>query len=111
MMNQAELRAIFNRTGGHCHFCGDEIIFERRGWAVDLSGYWEVDNVIQRPQGGMRGADNCLPACTRCNRLRWHRTGPALRQLLELGILAALEIRRGSPTENIFKISTRSSWR
>lgn len=23
MMNQAVLRAIFNKTAGHCHFCGD----------------------------------------------------------------------------------------
>jgi len=98
MMNQAQLRAIFNKTAGHCHFCGDEIIFERRGWALDLSGYWEIDHVIQRHKGGGRSPDNCLPACTRCNRLRWHRTGPALRELLELGILAGLEIRRGSPT-------------
>ncbi len=84
-MKQAVLQAIFNRTTGHCHFCGDAISFERRGWAADLSGYWALDHVIQRHKGGRRGADNCLPACTRCNRLRWHRTGPALRELLELG--------------------------
>jgi 5-methylcytosine-specific restriction endonuclease McrA len=97
-MNEANLRGVFDKTTGHCHFCGDEITFEKHGWAADLSGYWELDHVIQRHKGGQRGSDNCLPACTRCNRLRWHRTGAALRELLELGILAAAQIRRGSPT-------------
>jgi hypothetical protein len=92
------LRAIFDKTSGHCHFCGDPIAFENRGWAKVLSGHWEVDHVIQRGKGGGRSAENCLPACTRCNRLRWHRTGAELRELLLLGVLAVQEIRRGTPT-------------
>jgi hypothetical protein len=36
-------------------------------------------------------------ACTECNRLRWARTGPALRRLVRLGLIATEEIDRGSP--------------
>jgi len=94
---QTILRAIFDKTKGHCHFCGDPISFESRGWRKgDPPGYWEVDHVIQLGKGGMDSADNYLPACTRCNKLRWHRTGPQLRELLWFGIIASREIRCGT---------------
>src|SRR5438270_10634283 len=35
---ERRLLKIFLKTEGHCHFCGDEIEFEKRGWNIDLSG-------------------------------------------------------------------------
>jgi 5-methylcytosine-specific restriction endonuclease McrA len=98
-MTKGQLRKIWEKTQGHCHFCGDLVVFERRGW-VDgaLDGYWEVDHVIQRHKGGGKSLDNCLPACTRCNRLRWHRQGEAVRELLFLGLIARDEITKGTLT-------------
>ena len=89
---------VFGRTAGHCHFCGDSIVFENygRGQPEGLDGAWEIDHVIQRGKGGARTIDNCLPACIRCNRLRWHRTGSELRELILLGLVAHDEIKRGS---------------
>jgi 5-methylcytosine-specific restriction endonuclease McrA len=95
-MKEAALRRIFDNTNGHCHFCGDPIVFENRGWTDRPRGHWEVDHVIQRHKGGVKRAENCLPACTRCNRLRWHRTGDGLRDVLLLGVLAAKEIKAGT---------------
>lgn len=96
-MQENQLREIWLKTGGHCHFCGDPVVFARRGWrSGSLRSYWEVDHVIQRAKGGAVAAENRLPACTRCNRLRWHRTGRDLRELLLLGIIASQEIRRDS---------------
>ncbi len=95
-MREYELRAIFDKTSGHCHFCGDPIKFENRGWALTMDGHWEVDHVIQRDKGGAKTAENCLPACTRCNRLRWHRSGDAVRELLWLGTIAMREIKYGT---------------
>jgi hypothetical protein len=96
-MTRIDLRRIWEKTEGHCHFCGDPVEFDRRGWRdADLTGYWEVDHVIQRDKGGSVLADNCLPACTRCNRLRWHRKGEQLRELLFLGLIARDEIRSQS---------------
>src|ERR1700682_1073802 len=91
-MREATLREIFDKTTGHCHFCGDPIVFENRGWTEKPDGHWEVDHVIQRHKGGATTTENSLPACTRCNRLRWHRTGAGLREVLLLGVLAANEI-------------------
>lgn len=90
------LEQIFEKTSGHCHFCGDPLKFENRGWTAKPDGYWEVDHVIQRDKGGAESADNCLPACTRCNRFRWHRTGKAMRDLLFLGVIATDEIKKKS---------------
>ena len=96
-MNEIQLRHIFDKTQGHCHFCGDPLVFETRGWTNgDLFGYWEVDHVIQRDKGGKDSLDNYLPACTKCNRLRWHRTGEQMREIILLGLIARDEIITGS---------------
>ena len=94
-MTKLELRTIWEKTEGHCHFCGDAVVLNLRGWRDgDLTGYWEVDHVIQRDKGGSIGERNCLPACTRCNRLRWHRKGEAIRELLFLGLITRDEIQK-----------------
>jgi hypothetical protein len=95
-MRVSALRAIFEKTNGHCHFCGDPIIFEHRGWTSSPDGHWEVDHVAQRHKGGPASVENCLPACTGCNRLRWSLTGDDLREILLMGVVAQLEVRRGS---------------
>jgi len=92
-MTEVELRHVFAKTEGHCHFCGDALTFSRRGWALELAGRWEVDHVIQRDKGGLKTLANCLPSCTRCNRLRWHRTADNIQEILFLGVLARKEIR------------------
>ena len=96
-MHEDQLWAIFEKTGGYCHYCGDRLRFANRGWSANPTGHWEVDHVVQKKKGGDSATDNCLPACTECNRLRWARTGSALRTLVRLGLLATEEIERGSP--------------
>jgi len=96
-MREKQLHQIWDKTQGHCHFCGDAVEFEKRGWRDgDLTGYWEVDHVIQKGKGGSKSVENCLPACTRCNRLRWHRQGEAVRELLFLGLIARDEIAKST---------------
>lgn len=107
-MRESGLLEIFNKTGGHCHFCGDPIKFETRGWSASPNGHWEVDHFIQRDKGGAVSSANCLPACMRCNRLRWHRTGDGLRNLLLLGIIAAKEIKAHSKVgKSLEKLRTK----
>jgi hypothetical protein len=95
-MRETARREVFDKTSGHCHFCGDALIFDRRGWKKRMDGHWELDHIIQRGKGGVPAAENCLPACTRCNRLRWHRKGSDIRDLLLLGVVAAKEIKKNS---------------
>ncbi|MBI5303479.1 MAG: HNH endonuclease [Chloroflexi bacterium] len=96
-MTKKQLREIVEKTNGHCHFCGNKLDFDKRGWRPgSLRGYWEVDHVTQRAKGGARSAKNCLPACTNCNRLRWHRNGITLRRTIVLEIIARREIHKNS---------------
>ena len=90
------LHKIFGKTSGHCHFCGDPLVFERRGWSDKQDGHWEIDHVTQRKKGGGNTRANSLPCCTLCNRLRWARTGDGLRELLLMGLAAVDEIKKGS---------------
>jgi hypothetical protein len=89
-MTNNKLKTIFSKTKGHCHFCGDPVDFDKYGCknTKDLKGAWEADHIIQKGKGGSKSAENCLPACVRCNRLRWHRKGDNLRELLLLGLVA-----------------------
>ena len=99
MFSDAALKVIFDKTAGHCHFCGDPLVLKKYGWKDldDLDGAWELDHVIQKGKSGSENAGNCLPACVRCNRLRWHRPGQDLRELLLLGLVAKDEIKKSSP--------------
>ncbi len=104
-MTNNTLKAIFSRTSGHCHFCGDRLFFARRGIKKGQpeKGAWEVDHVIQKDKGGKNAAENYLPACVRCNRLRWHRKGRALRELLLLGLIAKKEIKKNTDAGKHFR--------
>lgn len=86
--NKKNLLKIFLKTQGYCHFCGDEIDFEKYGRANDPSDRWEVDHVIHRADGGSSDPDNYLPACLRCNRLRSSKSGDSLRHALLMGLIA-----------------------
>jgi hypothetical protein len=91
-------RAVFEKTGGHCHFCGDQLEFSRYGKTCgdNLEGAWELDHVVQRRKGGASNTDSYLPARWNCNRLRWHRKGRDLRRLILLGLVANDEIKTGT---------------
>ncbi|MDD5041489.1 MAG: HNH endonuclease [Candidatus Peribacteraceae bacterium] len=105
MFGSKSLLIIFQKTEGHCHFCGDPLRLHKYGCKDinDLGGAWEADHVIQRGKGGKKEAENCLPACVRCNRLRWHRKGNNLRELLLLGLIAKDEIKKSSAVGNTLK--------
>ncbi len=97
MINNEKLREVFDKTNGHCHFCGDAVDFQKYGLRdIGIDGAWEADHVIQRGKGGTKDISNCFPACTKCNRLRWHRTGENLREMITLGIIANDEIKKKS---------------
>jgi hypothetical protein len=98
-MTEAQLRDIWKKTNGHCHFCGDPVSLRKRGYRRQRAdGCWEVDHVSQRARGGAALLDNCLPACTSCNRLRWHRSGAEIREILRIGLIAKRELEAFTAT-------------
>jgi len=91
-------RAVYDKTRGHCHFCGDKVVLGHHGkkGRAYVRGAWELDHVIQAAKGGKNNPDNYLPACWKCNRLRWHRKGRDLRRLIELGLIANNEMKKST---------------
>jgi hypothetical protein len=56
-MNKQIRQAVYNKYGGHCAYCGNEI---------DIKNM-QVDHVIPKRIGGMDDINNLNPACRRCN--------------------------------------------
>lgn len=106
MINNTKLKEIYDRTGGRCHFCGDKVVLKKYGVkdVNDVRGVWEADHIHQKGKGGSKDANNCLPACYRCNRLRWHRKGDEIRELLFLGLIAKDEIKKSSEVGKKIKL-------
>lgn len=96
MFSDSQLAKIFKRTQGHCHFCGDLLALESYAQVDGSPGAWEIDHVVQRGKSGTKDLSNCLPACVKCNRLRWHRSGHEVRNLLLCGLIAKDEIKKKS---------------
>jgi len=91
------LLRIFEKTSGHCHFCGDPLDFEKRGRKHPRG--WESDHVIPAKRGGHRRRDNLLAAHWRCNALRWARGYEKLKTLLRVGLIGMDELRKKNETE------------
>src|SRR5688572_30462910 len=87
-------KEVFERTSGRCHFCGDPLVLGRHGKNSRGDGAWEMDHIHHSRYGGGTGEGNLLPACTACNRLRWHAPGRRLREILEFGLIARREAMR-----------------
>jgi hypothetical protein len=89
-------KEVFGRTSGRCHFCGDPLVLGRHGKSSRGDGAWEMDHIHHSRYGGGTGEGNLLPACTACNRLRWHAPGRRMREILEFGLIARREAMRFS---------------
>jgi 5-methylcytosine-specific restriction endonuclease McrA len=76
---------VYAKTNGHCHICGGRLDKE-----------WTADHVVPHAADGPHALDNYLPACSVCNRLRWHYTPEDIRYILELGIYARREVKKQS---------------
>jgi len=66
------------------------------GWAERMDGHPVVDHVRQRTKGGASSRSNYLPACTRCDRLRWGRGRQAPGDPPRRHSLVRKEIKTGS---------------
>jgi len=51
-------RAIFEQSGGLCHYCGT---------ALDLTGKWHIEHQLPRALGGGEAGLNLVAACVPCN--------------------------------------------
>src|SRR3989344_191430 len=91
VITQSERKIVYAKTGGHCHFCGEQLVFgAKRG----EKGRWNVDHVAPLAHGGRDFIENYLPICGTCNRLRWFFPSEKIRELFQYGTIAYREIRK-----------------
>jgi 5-methylcytosine-specific restriction endonuclease McrA len=81
---------VYDKTEGHCHFCGDHI---NRRWRRSPHGHWHLDHITHKSKGGLDTVANYLAACTACNGLRWNRSGQSLRNVIRLGLIAKGQVK------------------
>ena len=89
---------IFQKTSGHCHFCGDPLDFEKLGRKYPKG--WEKDHVIPKKRGGKRQQANLLPIHWRCNSLRRKQGFDRLKTLIRVGLIGIEEMKRKRETDH-----------
>lgn len=72
-LTKAQRREIYQKTNGHCAYCGCELEYERMA----------VDHVIPLAHGGADEMDNMLPSCRSCNHYKDTRTLEHFREAVE----------------------------
>ena len=71
-MNRQIRQAVYNKYGGRCAYCGNEI---------DIKDM-QVDHVIPKRIGGTDDINNLNPACRRCNHYKRASSIERFRTLL-----------------------------
>lgn len=100
VISKAEKKVVWEKTNGHCHFCGKKLIFSaKRG----SRGRWNVDHVLQKARGGDCDIRNFLAICRECNRLRWHFDSRKIRRIFRYGEIAVTEVRKGTKLGKLLK--------
>jgi len=61
-----QLSQIYDRTKGHCHYCGKKLAWHNYGKRYAKGG-WQVDHKNPRAAGGSDYFRNLVPACIDCN--------------------------------------------
>lgn len=58
-------REIFNKSAGHCHYCGA---------TLTLDGKWHIEHKLPGALGGDNDPENLTAACVHCNLAKRDRT-------------------------------------
>lgn len=64
---EAQLRAIYDRTEGQCHICRKRLSFCNYG-LLGKRGAWEIEHSVAQARGGTDHGNNLFAAHISCNR-------------------------------------------
>lgn len=64
---EAQLRAIYDRTEGQCHICRNRLSFRNYG-LFGKRGAWEIEHSVAQARGGTDHGNNLFAAHISCNR-------------------------------------------
>lgn len=77
--DDATRRAVFAKTSGRCHLCGEPMAYTNYG-NHGARGAWEIDHSVPRSQGGTDHLNNLYAAHTVCNRAKQARSNAGVRR-------------------------------
>lgn len=72
-LTPAERRAVYDKLGGHCAYCGCRIAYK------DM----QVDHLVPLRQGGPDDLSNMLPTCRECNHYKRGNSLEGWRRMIE----------------------------
>lgn len=72
-LTKQDRRAVYEKMGGHCAYCGCEISIREM----------QVDHVVPLRKGGADTLENMLPACQSCNHYKSTLTVEQFRKAIE----------------------------
>lgn len=72
-----ERRNVFDKTGGRCAYCGDDLDFDT----------FHADHAQSSFNGGSNDVENKLPSCSLCNVRKNHRNLEDFREWLKIRLL------------------------
>lgn len=77
--DDATRRAVFAKTNGRCHLCGEPMALSNYG-NHGARGAWEVDHSTPKSQAGTDHLNNLYAAHTVCNRSKQARSSASVRR-------------------------------
>lgn len=82
--NKSDRLRIWNKTNGHCWYCGRELVLEEGTGDRQCINTFTVDHLIPLSRSGRDEISNKVPACFRCNKRKANRTLDEYRHNLEM---------------------------
>ncbi len=73
---------VWSKTGGHCWYCGIELVHWDHSTKTIAPNTFCVDHVIPKIRGGTSEIDDLLPACWSCNGSKKDATVEEYREAL-----------------------------
>src|SRR6266700_5629426 len=76
---EAELRAIYERTEGRCHICRKRLSLRNYG-SIGKRGAWEIEHSVAQARGGTDHLNNLFAAHISCNRSKGDGSSQSARR-------------------------------
>lgn len=85
-MSKEAIRAVvWEKTDGHCAYCGLALTPDSVGTMTGRYQSWmQVDHVMPRARGGSQLIENLMPSCQSCNATKRHKTLEEYRHYVSL---------------------------
>lgn len=75
MMNSAHRQAVWDKTGGHCAYCGISLHQDDvKGLSCRYQSWMQIDHMTSPKDGGSELFDNLVPTCSACNSVKGRRS-------------------------------------